>query len=249
MNNIKALGFDLFNTLISAEPKALEEAIGRLIRSFQQNGLEIELETFQPLYREAALGFFEEARRSGKETHNRFWISAALQRLGYDIPPDDTRIAQAVEKYFTAFLDYCRLIPGTLETLRTLKANYPLGLLSNFTDDPAAMAIIDHMGLTPFFDVVLISGGLGYRKPHPLVFDKLVEGLNVAKDQIMFVGDDPDSDVGGAHQAGLQPVWTTCVRDQNIESVAGPIPLPEEFPDSDVPRISNWQDLLDLLEL
>ena len=93
--------------------------------------------------------------------------------------------------------------------LSTLRKVYRLGLLTNFTHGPAAREIIDTLGLNPFFDVVLISGELGYRKPHPFVFRQLIKYLGVEKDQILYVGDDPEPDITGAQKAGLQPVLTT----------------------------------------
>ncbi|MGD2126640.1 MAG: HAD family hydrolase, partial [Desulfobacteraceae bacterium] len=215
-DHIKAIGFDLFNTLITVEPETLREANKRLISSLRQSGFAIEDKPFKEAHVQAALRFLEECRSDGRETHNRFWISAALQSHGYDVPPDDARVALAVEAYFSAFFDSCHLIPGTGEMLETLKGPFRLGLLSNFTHPPAANEIIDRVGLTPFFDVVLISGALGYRKPHPLVFRKLIEELGVPKNQILYVGDDLEPDIMGARQAGLQPVWTTYVRDQGI---------------------------------
>ena len=89
----------------------------------------------------------------------------ALQELGYDVHPDaDPRIALAVETYFTAFTDYAVPIPGTMAMLAALKGKYRLGLLSNLTHAPAALHIIDRLGMAPFFDAVVVSGQLGYRK-------------------------------------------------------------------------------------
>jgi len=47
MNHIRAIGFDLFNTLITAEPQTLNEAMSRLISSLQQSGLKLENEPFK----------------------------------------------------------------------------------------------------------------------------------------------------------------------------------------------------------
>ena len=248
MNRIKAVGFDLFNTLITVEPPALDEAESRMIRSMRQNGLSLEKELFKKAYREAALRFVKEAQKDGRETHNRFWISAALQDHGNIIPPDDPLIAAAVDAYFSAFPQYCHLIPGTREMLGTLKDSYRLGLLSNFTHAPAAIKIIDGAGLTSCFDVVLISGELGYRKPHPFVFSKLIERLGVEKNEVLYVGDDPEPDITGAQQAGINPVWTTYVRDRNIQPPRGVLSRSSQEADQNVPRISTWKDLLTLLE-
>jgi len=248
MNHIKAIGFDLFNTLVTAEIQTLDEAMRRLIKSLRKSGFELESEQFKEAYREVALEFVKKAREDGIETHNSFWISAALKSQGYNILPDDARIALAVDNYFSAFFLYCHLIPGTKEMLSCLRDVYRLGLLTNFTHGPAVRNIINKLGLSPFFDVVLISGELGYRKPHPFVFHQLIEQLGVRNDQILYVGDDPEPDITGAQKAGLQPVLTTYVRDQNIPSVPGIFFKGEEKLDCKVPRISKWGDLLSLLD-
>lgn len=248
MPHLKAIGFDLFNTLLTIEPSALEQAVERLTFSLNISGISVEEDSFKKAHREAALRFINETRRDGRETHNRFWISAALMSQEYEIEPDDSRIAAAVDAYFSAFMGRCHLIPGTIEMLKSLKGVYRLGLLSNFTHPPAMREIIDSLGLTPHFDVVLISGELGYRKPHPLVFRLLIEELGVKRSQILYIGDDPEPDIVGARQAGIRPVWFTYVRDKGIPSTPGIAGMMAEDPGDDVTRISEWNDLLSLLD-
>jgi putative hydrolase of the HAD superfamily len=248
MPRIKAIGFDLFNTLLTVEPSALEEALERLTLSLTMSGIPVEKESFKDAYRESALRFMHETRLDGKETHNRFWISAALLSQGYEVAPEDSRIADAVNAYFSAFMGRCHLIPGTMEMLEILKGAYLLGLLSNFTHPPAIREIIDSLGLTPRFDAVLISGELGYRKPHPLVFQQLMRELGVRKEHILYVGDDPEPDITGARQAGIRPVWFTYVRDKRIPSVPGIAGMMSPDPEGDVTRISDWSNLFSLLD-
>jgi FMN phosphatase YigB (HAD superfamily) len=80
-----------------------------------------------------------------------------------------------------------------------------------------------------------------------LVFRQLIEHLGVEKDQILYVGDDPEPDILGAQKAGLQPVLTTYVRDQNIQSVPGIVFRGAEKVDCKAPKISTWKELLFLL--
>lgn len=244
----KAIGFDLFNTLLTVHPQAMEEAHHRQCRVLHEEGIAVEDESFRRAYVEAALRFLKEAHKAGRETHNRFWVAAALEDIGHSLSPEDPRIAKAVDAYFSAFYPNCELIPGTRELLGELGGRYPLGMLTNFTHPPAVRTMIDLLGLDPFFEAVLVSGELGYRKPHPYVFDRFVEALGVPADRILFVGDDLEADVQGARDAGLQPVLTTCVKDANLPAVQAPLaPSGAEYP-PDVPRISCWQDLLALLE-
>ena len=249
MNGIKAVGFDLFNTLITVEPHAFDHAVNILSASLQEEGLAVEPEAFRTAHREAAIHHISETRRDGRETHNRFWISTALNHLGWAVEPDDPRIARAIEVYFSAFIEFCHLIPGSEEMLGALKARYPLGLLSNFTHPPAAQAILDGLGLTSFFDVVLISGEVGYRKPHASVFRLLVEKLGVAPEELLYVGDDPEPDIDGARSAGVQPVWSTYVRDRRLPLAPGVAAQQLDSPQCAAPRISSWEDLLRLLKV
>jgi putative hydrolase of the HAD superfamily len=245
MKELKAIGFDLFNTLITVEPLALKEALGRLVDSLKQSGFILDAERFKKSHREAAVRHLEECKKDGRETHNRFWISSALGGHGYEVRPDDSRIADGVEAYFTAFYDYSRLIPGTKEMLARLRATYRLGMLTNFTHGPAARRIIGQLGLTPLFDVILISGEIGFRKPNPLVFQELCGHLGVLETQIMHVGDDPEADILGALNAGIRPVR---VMHGHGAPFGDPFPQAPALPVGDVPTISSWQELLAILD-
>ena len=248
MKHIKAVAFDLFNTLITMETVALEDALTRLTNSLRESGIAIEHGPFVKAHTEAVLSFLEQTKRDGKESHNRFWISTALDKLGHSVHPDDPLIFAAVESYFSAFIKHANVIPGTEEVLSTLRRRYRLGLLSNFTHPPAALSLMAKLDLEPFFDIILISGDLGYRKPHPSVFKELVAQLGVEENEIAFVGDDPDADINGALRSGLNPVWTTYVRDNNISPAPGMLGPTDDDPGPEVPRISNWKELLALLD-
>lgn len=247
MKDVKAIGFDLFNTLITADPKAVSDAVERLIRSLRKSGFDFNDDDFKKTYRQSALDFIEKTKEDGKETHNRFWVSAALRDLGYPVTPDDKRIAAALEAYFSAFFDYCRLIPGTVDMLNKLRGTYRLGLLSNFTHAPAGRGLIIQLGLTPFFDVLLISGELGYRKPHAMVFQQLVRDFGVDSSQLLYVGDNIEADINGALLAGIRPVWFTWALDHKVPMLPGVAVENDKLPDADVLRVSDWEEFLALL--
>jgi putative hydrolase of the HAD superfamily len=247
MNDIKAIGFDFFNTLMTIDPGALGESWQRLTGSLENSGLRVDPDPFRKAYREAAMRFVTESKSSGKETHNRYWISAALTALGQEVDPDDAVISNAVKAYFSTFFDYCRLIPKTLEMLRQLEGKYRLGILSNFTHGPAVERLLDQLGLTPFFETVLVSGEIGYRKPHPLVFEMLVKNLGFERQQILYVGDSLDPDVLGATQSGLRPVWMTYVQDNHLPSIPSLPSESDKWLSQGVPRVSDWDAFLTLL--
>ena len=242
MRNVRAVAFDLFNTLITVDMPSRYSSIDRMLDSLRAQGVAVHADDFMPVYRDVVRAFVSEAERLGKETHNGLWISTALQQLGVDVQPQDPRVAAAVEAYFSAFIDNARPLPGTADMLAALKPRYRLGLLSNLTHGPAARQILDHLNLTSYFDVLLVSGDLGYRKPHPQVFQSLTEALDVPPASIVFVGDDPRTDVQGSLLAGMQPVQTVYARQQQDAAALQTPPA-----DPPVPTITDWQDLLTLL--
>lgn len=243
MRNIKAVAFDLFNTLITVDMPSRYASIDRLLDSLQAQGIAVHADDFMPVYRDVARGFVSEAERLGEETHNGLWVSTALQQLGIDVQPQDPRVTEAVEAYFSAFVDNARPLPGTADMLAALKPRYRLGLLSNLTHGPAARQILDHVNLSAYFEVLLVSGDLGYRKPHPSVFQSLIEALEVPPASIAFVGDDPRTDVQGSLLAGMQPVHTIYAQRQRDTAALMTPPS-----DVSVPTITSWQDLLILLD-
>ncbi len=245
---IQAVGFDLFNTLITVDKGALKDAVESLLESLRESGLEPDSAQFVEDHRDAALRFIKETRRDGRETHNRFWIQAALEAQGILLPPDDPRIAEGVEAYFYTFLDNVRLIPGTLEMLETVGKRFRVGLLSNFTHTPAALAILKAVDLARFFEVCVISGDIGFRKPHARAFEALVSGLGVDSADMIYVGDDLESDVTGALQSGLRPVWSTYVRDRGLPFAPGYDQNETDLREKEVPSISDWPDLAALLD-
>lgn len=248
MQNIKAIGFDLFNTLIIVEPDTLVQAMSSMIKSLRDSGFSIDESSYIKGYREAASKFITQARESGKETHNSIWISHVFNGYGLSIPPDDSRIAESIDQYFSAFYERVHLIPDTVETLGMLREKYQLGLLSNFTHAPAAREILSRTGLADYFDTILISGELGYRKPHPFTFEELTRKLGIGKENILFTGDDPEPDINGSLKAGLNPVWFNYVKENNVPVIKGTIQSDIIEPDIKVPRASSWKEFLNILE-
>ena len=235
------------NTLITVEPHALDVALSRLIKTLNLEGIPIDKNQFIEAHRKAAISFLEQTKKTGRETHNSLWISKALKDLGYEYAPGSPQVRAAIESYFSAFTQYCRLIPGTLQMLRSLGHHYSLGMLSNFTHPPVARRIIKQLGMAELFDVILISGEIGFRKPHPLVFQMLLEELKVGKNELIYIGDDPEVDIEGALRSGIRPVLTTYVKDNNIAYAPGILSHGNKQVEAQIKTISGWQDLMELI--
>ncbi len=66
---------------------------------------------------------------------------------------------------------------------------------------------IDALDLRRRVDAILISEAEGLRKPDARLFHRAAERLGIAPKACLFVGDNSEADILGAHDAGLQTAW------------------------------------------
>jgi putative hydrolase of the HAD superfamily len=100
----------------------------------------------------------------------------------------------------------------------SLGRTHRLGIVTNFDHAPTVRDVLARDGLSGLFEVVVISGEIGWRKPHRMLFDAALERLGVRADEALFVGDNFELDVMGATQAGLAAVWYTRGRAADRET-------------------------------
>lgn len=98
--------------------------------------------------------------------------------------------------------DLWRLFPDTLPALDRLVGRAPLAVISNF--DRRFHGIAAGLGLTRYFETVVLSGDLGVAKPSPEIFREAARCLGLPPERILHVGDDPQADWEGASLAGFQ---------------------------------------------
>lgn len=249
MQDIQGVAFDLFDTLVTVGALGFEEAMGRTLHSLKSDGMRIEAEAFIPVYRQTSRNIIDRARLLGRESHNRFWISGALQHMGHDVAPDDERVGRAVDAYFSSFIEYAITLPETHDMLSNLQGRFQLGLVSNFTHGPAAREILAQHELTPFFDVIVISGEFGYRKPHVSIFHELEGQMEISRSHIAYVGDDIENDVSGAHRAGMRPIFTQYANIFKGTGLANNPEHAETVQQLGAPTISGWGELQSILRV
>jgi putative hydrolase of the HAD superfamily len=249
MPTVKGIGFDLFGTLVLQERFSFEQCLDNLYHSLLTSGFILAQERFVEVYRQVNRRFVDQATADGRETHNCLWVAGALQALEYAVTPEDPRVQQAVDAYFEPFIKCCQVIPGTCEMLVNVAGRYSLALVSNFTHPPAVEQILARVGIGQFFDEILISGQMGVRKPHLAVFAELARRFKLTPGEILFVGDEPQTDILGAQGAGMRTVWMTyrqrLERPSPLGQFLGVSEQAEEIQPDHV--VANWSEFLAIL--
>ncbi|HEX9549177.1 MAG TPA: HAD-IA family hydrolase [Acidimicrobiales bacterium] len=135
-----------------------------------------------------------------------------------------------------------QLVPfgDAVSSLRAVRAGgLQLAICSNWGWE--LPEVVRSCGLPDVFDVVLSSAEAGYRKPHPRIFELLVERLGLDAGSVLFVGDSVEADVLGAKSAGLRAVELCPSR----PTAAGPVS--SVSPVSPVPSVSSLAELAALV--
>jgi len=104
-----------------------------------------------------------------------------------------------------AWSRYVSLDPDAHGVLDELQRSTTLALVSNFDHPPHVHSILAELGLSPFFNAVVISGEVGVEKPDPAIFGICLEKTGLSPAEVVHVGDSPE-DVAGATAAGCRAV-------------------------------------------
>ena len=110
----------------------------------------------------------------------------------------------AKDAFYSFFIRKSELYPDTESVLKQLKnKNIKIGVLSNtaYGADKEYL-LAGTPDLMQYFDVVLTSTEVGFRKPHTKGFLRLIGELKVNAADCLFIGDEP-VDVIGANKAGM----------------------------------------------
>jgi putative hydrolase of the HAD superfamily len=129
--------------------------------------------------------------------------AALLAEFGVDDPAAVS--ARFIRMVYTEAQKYMQVCERGVETLRRLKERgYLTGIISNTLYAPEyPNSDLVRLGLQPYLDITVYSPEIGYRKPHPAVFEAAVTRSGLEPREMIYVGDRYDVDVLGARKAGL----------------------------------------------
>lgn len=98
------------------------------------------------------------------------------------------------------------VFPYSKEILTYLKGKYQLHVITNGFNESQAKKM-NSSGLTEFFDLVVTSETTGHKKPDARIFHFTVEALKTSHQECLMIGDNPNSDILGAINAGIDQVY------------------------------------------
>jgi HAD superfamily hydrolase (TIGR01509 family) len=201
------------------------------------NGVSVGFEEFERAYVSVRDAIFAEADPELLEPHFNLRIVGTLKRLGYDCDVSSPLVVGATEAFCERFMTFVTIDEHAENVLKKLHGRYKMGVVSNFAIPECVERLLERQGLTKLFDVVIVSGAVNRRKPHPEIYQKALRKLGVTAEETVFVGDTVDADVQGAKAAGMKTVYLERRLQEDAENAC---------PDQ---TIKNLGDLPEAIEL
>ena len=134
-------------------------------------------------------------------------VMAALFRAKGVEEQADELGKHASQLFRIASTEYIRLYPGVTDALKVLREKgYRLWLLSNAQRVFTAFEL-NHLGLAPYFDGIYLSSDFACRKPDIRFFSALLEEQQLDRENCLMIGNDLDTDIAGAKNAGLSTLY------------------------------------------
>lgn len=149
----------------------------------------------------------------------------------------------AAQLFRISSIEYMRLYPGALEALARFRASgCRLWLLSNAQRIFTAYELTA-LGMGPQLDGIYISSDHRCRKPDRRFFQALIDGQHLDISRCLMIGNDLDTDIGGARAAGMDTLYmhTNLTPPQQRPAVPASIPGHYEYEGCD------WEELSRLI--
>lgn len=125
-----------------------------------------------------------------------------------DIWPLPLTVEEFIRERNEVFGDFSVIKADTIMVLEHLKEKYKLGVITNGYGHVQRKKI-EKVGITHYFDDIIVSGETTYAKPDKEIFLLSSEHLGVSTEEMVYIGDYYPNDIVGALGANIRPIWIT----------------------------------------
>lgn len=197
---MKALFLDAAGTLFD-----LAEPVGAVYARFaRKHGLNLSKEEAESRFRAAFKNLPDPVYEDFEDGHQceMIWWRDLVLRVTQSADDDD------FELFFQDLFSFYekgkawKLFPDTVAFLETAHEHFRLAVVSNF--DSRLLPVLEELGLSSYFEVIISSAEARSRKPDPQIFQTALRKLNLPADQVLHIGDSQHADYQGARDAGLE---------------------------------------------
>jgi putative hydrolase of the HAD superfamily len=164
-----------------------------------------------------------------------------LEHLALALGWPERSLEARLQRARRGMLRYAQPDQRLSQLLTRLGRSFRLGVVTNGASE-SQRGKLRAMQIEQHFEPVIVSAEVGHRKPEFAIFRLATRGWQLPHAEVLFVGDDPLADVGGARGAGMLPlqVLREPVEPAELEGL-GLLPNAHEPSDGTASIRSLWQ--------
>tara|TARA_B110000003_G_C16619798_1_gene522694 strand:+ start:180 stop:872 length:693 start_codon:yes stop_codon:yes gene_type:complete len=130
-----------------------------------------------------------------------------FQRALADFGIQDFRLSEDIgERYIEVCPRKDKLFPFTIELLDYLKNKYILHIITNGFEKTQYIKL-EHSNLMPYFNQIITSEKVGFKKPNPKIFELALYFSNARTTESIYIGDDLVIDILGCQNSGIDGIY------------------------------------------
>ncbi|HDR7438037.1 TPA: HAD-IA family hydrolase, partial [Bacillus anthracis] len=207
MRGYKAVLFDLDDTLLDRD-----KAVDKLFLFV----LEKCYEDVNDVVKNNMLRKFKEYDKRAYGIANK---TTVLESLFDEFPPKYRLPQDNIQDFWNNNFPKCFSInQNTINFLNSIKMHIKVGIITNGSTQ-RQKAKIFNTNLNRYFETIIISEEAGCSKPDKRIFELALNELNMEPEDVLFVGDDLEKDIGGCQNANIKGVWFNPQRIKNTTEI------------------------------
>ncbi|GIP26179.1 hypothetical protein J23TS9_13090 [Paenibacillus sp. J23TS9] len=196
---IKAIYFDLFETLISEYENGQRKA-PRSTHKVEQLGFERKIFDNEWSAR-------QEKRMNGSYSDFPSVLREIFSTMGHDVNDEiiESLHRERINAKLIPFNNIDKAILSTLDQIK--KMGIKIGLISNCT--PEEVTAWESSSLSKYFDDAVFSYQVKLAKPNPMIYQLACERMGVSPTESLFIGDGGSNELDGATKVGMSTYHAT----------------------------------------
>jgi FMN phosphatase YigB (HAD superfamily) len=128
-------------------------------------------------------------------------IRAVAFDFGHTLVNEEKEVANPLES------SPIHLMPDVLEILPRIPVPMAVWANTRTATSSDLRRFLDRAGIGRFFTCVVTSVDAGFRKPAAQFFDFALRKFGFARDEVLFVGNQLNTDIAGGQSYGISTVW------------------------------------------
>jgi putative hydrolase of the HAD superfamily len=130
-------------------------------------------------------------------------LAKTFETLKFDIA--HSQINQIAALYIEKLSTFTHVFEGAHELLQNLSRDYRLHIITNGFESVQHYKLANS-GLQPYFEFTFTAEKVGFKKPHPKIFETAIQATQARVEHSLMVGDSLEADIEGALQCGMHAV-------------------------------------------